>query len=111
MTQHWIFLLSVVHKAILSRGFHTAPTPLVKEWVTRKTIAMFLTIKSGYKKFNMYEAQKAADVVARVSLQLQNKERQDVGFSKCWLMYKIQFMGHVQNTGQNIENVLFLSLL
>ena len=58
----------------------------------------------------MYQAHKVVVLVARLSLQLQNKERQDVELSKCssyryslWCMFKI--------SGQNIKNAIFLSLL
>lgn len=44
-----LFLLSVVHKAVLSVGAHAAPTPLsLKSWPQERQ-KLFLTVKLGYQ--------------------------------------------------------------
>lgn len=61
----------------------------------------------------MYQAHKVVVLVARLSLQLQNKERQDVELSKCWsYRYSLWCMCKKKLiSGQNIKNAIFLSLL
>jgi len=58
----------------------------------------------------MYQAHKVVVLVARLSLQLQNKERQDVELSKCW-SYRYSLWCMCKISGQNIKNAIFLSLL
>lgn len=49
-----LFFLSVVHKAVLSVGVHTAPTPLSLKSGPQERQKLFLTVNQGT---NVYQTQ------------------------------------------------------
>lgn len=51
-----LFFLSVVHKAVLSMGVHTAPTPLSLKSGPRERQQLFLTVNQG-NNMTLYQTQ------------------------------------------------------